>query len=246
MKNSLRPKIVSPKIDNIIDYYEALKQTIPLEADFLEIEQDFKSLLATGLANEVVCDFIKQPTRGFQPSSQILAMMRYKYVQDYGFSLLSQGLINELAQQLKEQHVVEVGAGTGFLASCLQKKGINIIPVDYKNISENEYNFKTSFTDITVSDAKTYLQQHSQPLSNTIMSWPPYCDDFASQILKTMKSGQRLYYCGEGTGGCTGDDLFFELLEQRTLLNEPLSLALQNQELQWHGLHDKWYVYDII
>ena len=78
-----------------------------------------------------------------------------------------------------------------------------------------------------------------------ILSWPDYDTSFASQILEKMKPGQTLIYIGEGYGGCTGDDNFFNLLEEKTSLNNEITEKLQEHSLSWSGVHDTWYVYNI-
>ena len=51
-------------------------------------------------------------------------MLRDLYVQHYGFVALNKNLINDLSSIMQNDRVIEVGAGTGFLAKHLQEKNI--------------------------------------------------------------------------------------------------------------------------
>jgi hypothetical protein len=242
--NKLRPRIKTPLSDNILEYFNELKLSIPLNEEFLKIEADFKKFLSGGIANDNMADYFYNSERDYSSTSQIMSMTRYKYIADYGFSILSEKLINELSSQLRNKKVIEVGAGSGFISKCLQDNGINVTPVDSTPIEKNQYKFKKSFTEITIADGPDFIQTH--PCDSVIMSWPNYESSFASDILNNMKLGQQLYYCGEWHGGCTGDDRFSELLDAKAQLNIELTEKMQNSSLNWAGIHDQWYVYDII
>lgn len=69
------------------------------------------------------------------------------------------------------------------------------------------------------------------------LCWPPYDDTMAAEALLNY-TGDTVIYVGEGPGGCTGDDLFFHLLEkgwdERAWLYE---------HVQWSGIRDHIFVY---
>lgn len=248
MKN-LKPKIQSSNTDYFQQYHNKL--SLPnLDDSLLNIKPDLHELLNTGLANDNLHEYLYQSDNGYNYSSRSFELFKIRehYINNFGFALLSNKLINSLSEQLKDQCVLEVGAGTGFLSFCLQNKGLYITPLDESPIHNNQYNFTTCYTDLVIHEASEYIKDSftKNPFDSIIMSWPSYETNFAFNVLSNMKKGQQLYYCGENYGGCTGNDAFFDLLDTKTLLNEKLTQQLHADALLWPGLHDSWYVYDII
>lgn len=172
-----------------------------------------------------------------------LMTLRYSFVEQYGFVLLNQKLIEKLSDFLKDKSVCEIGAGTGWLSYNLQQQGVEITPVDYKPGQDSNYGFKKLHTDVLMYNGLDYLENHSPDV--VILSWPDYDTPFAFEILEKMKPGQTLIYVGERYGGCTGNDDFFELLDNKTQLNESVTDTLQQSALCWTGVHDTWYVYEV-
>jgi len=170
--------------------------------------------------------------------------LRDEYIKNFGFSLISDGLVDALTSQLSGKKVLEVGAGTGFLSSVLQKNGIGIIPIDCSIGEKNEYGFSKIHTPITKAEASDFLKTENN-FDAVIMSWANYNSNFAYTVLSKMKKGQLLYYCGEGAGGCTGDDRFHDILSSNTVIQEKISLLLRKLSVNWNGLHDRWNVYKI-
>lgn len=248
MKN-LKPKIKSSNVDYFQQYQNKL-QLPTLNDSLLNIKPDLNELLNTGLANDSLHQYLYQPNNGYGAMGHHFELfkMREHYINNFGFALLSHKLINSLSEQLKDKNVLEVGSGTGFLSYCLQNEGVFVTPLDEKPIQNNQYNFTTCYTDLVISEASEYIKDSftKNPFDSIIMSWPSYETDFAHNVLKNMKKGQQLYYCGENYGGCTGNDAFFDLLDTKTVLNEKLTEQLHTDSLLWPGLHDSWYVFDII
>jgi hypothetical protein len=61
--------------------------------------------------------------------------------------------------------------------------------------------------------------------------------DMAYKALKAY-TGNKLVYIGENGGGCTADDAFFALLEEKW---EEID---EHQPVQWSGIHDWITVYE--
>ena len=68
---------------------------------------------------------------------------------------------------------------------------------------------------------------------NVFLAWPPYSENMASQVAKNMKTGKYLVYIGEGVGGCTGDDGFFNCLEK-----DFKEINMKAKIYSFWGLHD--------
>lgn len=70
------------------------------------------------------------------------------------------------------------------------------------------------------------------------MCWPPYDTDMGYDTIKAFQ-GDMIIYIGEGSGGCTGNDAMWELLEA-----EWTEYAdYWDNFVQWSGLHDYIQVY---
>ena len=58
----------------------------------------------------------------------------------------------------------------------------------------------------------------------------------ATDVLAAFR-GDRFVYVGEGYGGCTGDDVFHELLEEEWTEMKTIEIP------QWPCIHDQMTVY---
>ena len=168
-------------------------------------------------------------------------LIRDKYIKKYGFSLLSNSFLDILSDEFRGKKIIEVGSGSGWLAHNLQKKGIDIVATDI-NVQKNSYGFVEKFTDVLEVDSKEFIKNNNYDC--ILMSWPDYSTSFAYNILKNMKINKTLIYIGESYGGCTADDNFFDLLEQKAVLNDSLSISLNRHYNQWSGLHDRVFIYN--
>ena len=63
------------------------------------------------------------------------------------------------------------------------------------------------------------------------MVWPPYGGEHARHALSVYE-GDLLVYAGEGGGGCTADDGFYELLDA-----EWDEVSVAPQHVTWWGIH---------
>lgn len=72
-----------------------------------------------------------------------------------------------------------------------------------------------------------------------MMVWPSYDVKWPVEALLTYLSelGETLIYVGEGAGGCTADNEFHEIVEQK--FDEILDVEIP----QWSGIHDRLMIY---
>lgn len=209
---------------------------------------DLKFFLQKGLVCDNIEHFFKErydsniQLNNFETKLALMSL-RYPFVEKFGFVLLSDKLLDKTSIFLKNKSVCEIGAGTGWLSHNLQKYGVNIIPVDYKSNNNSDFGFKKLHTEVLIQDGIDYLKNNMHDV--IILSWPDYDTSFASDILKTLKKGQTLIYIGENKGGCTGDDTFFNLVYEKTKLNNKITYSLQESSLSWTGIHDTWNVFEV-
>jgi len=151
---------------------------------------------------------------------------------------------------------VEIGAGTGYWAWQIAQMGVDIVAYDEAppdQAATNHWHSPRDAEDRFIGELRAcyFPLQVGGPEQLTdhadralFLCWPP----FDSPILikrQTMASacltayrGRRLVYIGEGQGGCTGDDTFFE-----DLGNNWVEVA-QHRPVQWVGVHDWIRVYE--
>ena len=144
--------------------------------------------------------------------------LRSDFIKTIGFTLISKDWIKPLSQWIGNRKCLEVMAGTGSLSFALQQQGVDIIATDNfswegnSNWNDNE----NYWTEIEHIDAIEAVKKYGKDIDIIIMSWP-YMDDTAYRILKSMRevnSNCVMIYIGEGMGGCTADDEFFENIQE--------------------------------
>lgn len=128
--------------------------------------------------------------------------------------------------------IVEIGAGTGYWSYLLSEMGATVRAYDNGSWSS----FFTGDSWYHVRRGGPGMIRH-YPNAVVLMVWPPYDKPMALNVAKRIRVGQVLAYVGEGSGGCTGCDKFFRLLESD--FEEVDSIHIP----QWWGLHDRLGIY---
>ena len=133
--------------------------------------------------------------------------------------------------------LVEVGAGTGYLASRLEASGADIVATDKypPHTDRNPYGWKHEHIKVKQMSAATAVKAH--PDRNVLMSWPSYGKRWAYLAAKCIKKNCHLLYIGEGPGGCTANDAFFKLMDTdfHRIDKGPLD--------SFFGLHDELLIF---
>lgn len=132
---------------------------------------------------------------------------------------------NEEALQIIAEYspILEVGAGNGYWAFELKERGGDIITTEPLKKAENKYE-QVSKGQLWVEPENLSANEAIQKYPNRtlMMIWPCYDDPWAYFALKEYK-GQYFIFVGEGQGGCTAEDMFFNELERN-----------------WEMIHDVW------
>lgn len=232
----------------LFNEYDLLSQRLQTSLDE-SLQLNLKDFLKSGLVSPQLeslfkdRDYFSSQGHNFELKFALMTL-RYSFIEQFGFVLLNEELLDKTANFLKNKSVCEIGAGTGWLSYNLQQRGIDITPVDYKPCNDSDFGFKKLHTEVLISNGVDYLENNSPDV--VILSWPDYDTSFASDILNVLKKGQTLIYIGEHEGGCTGDDYFFELLNDKTKINEDITNSLQQSSICWTGVHDTWHVFEVI
>lgn len=153
----------------------------------------------------------------------------------YAWSIISPGDVTWLVQQLNGRAVVEIGAGTGYWAWQLEQSGVDVAAYDPHPAGEdNSYCKAGPYTTVLADDASAVKHHQDRAL---LMVWPPYGGEHARHAL-SLYEGDLLIYAGEGHGGCTADDGFFELLDE-----EWDEVSIAPQHVTWWGIHCRLVAY---
>lgn len=164
---------------------------------------------------------------------------RQKHIPIRGFVILTKETLVALTDILTGHNALDLGAGTGYMVYHLRKNNINIDGVVDK---KGRYGFKRNFMTkrLIVGD---YTTMAIDKYGAFILSWPDYSSGAGTKFLQRMKSGDKLVYQGEGSGGCCADDEFFEILDNDFIELEEETSALNKHHVQFEGIHDYWSVY---
>ena len=146
----------------------------------------------------------------------------------YGFAIPNDEALEVIK---KYSPIIEIGAGAGYWAYCLNQLGVAVEAFD--NCSWGTKWVKLWFgvksgNEITIS---------SYPQHTLFLCWPNHKDPMAFNCLKKYQ-GKYFIYVGEAEGGCTGDDAFHELLSSEWMIVEEVRIP------QWFGIHDRLWVYE--
>jgi hypothetical protein len=154
-------------------------------------------------------------------------------VRRYAFAVPTDAALATLARYAP---IVELGAGTGYWAYLLRRRGVDIVAYDLappdRMPSPNRFRSLT-WTDVEQGDVDTLTAHSDRAL---FLCWPSYRAPLASRALAAY-SGQTLLYIGEPAGGHTADDAFFAQLAQHWSSVELVALP------NWPGTHDTLTVY---
>lgn len=162
---------------------------------------------------------------------------RSKLIPKIGYIIPSTKII-KIIQSLNLP-VVSVGCGTAYLESVLESHGINIIATDKYRIATREtkyHDFKSSLEYMDVESISGSDAVRKYPDHAVLCCFPCYEDDWAYQMLLSMRSGQILIYIGEGFGGCCANDMFFKERDQSF---EPIG---EHDIIDWYGLHSYLHI----
>lgn len=129
----------------------------------------------------------------------------------YAYSIPSPGDLEWMKHTLRGRAVVETGAGSGYWAWQLEQSGIDVAAYDPFPVGDlNHYCKAGPYTTVLQDDASVAKHHPDRVL---LLVWPPHDGSAATHALSSH-NGDLLIYAGEGPGGCTADDMFYELLEK--------------------------------
>lgn len=168
-------------------------------------------------------------------------LRRNAFIKDFGFVYLTKECAQALTEFLMSMRCLDVGSGTGWLSHLLAERGVETVAADKGGDAFAQHRMSKVWKRDFEGDAVTLLPGEFDAV---ILTWPHVSSGLASRVVDTMKQGQVLVYQGEGSGGCTAEEAFFDVIEN-TALWEPLETVtrqLNEVHVQFDGLHDTWLV----
>ena len=139
-------------------------------------------------------------------------MLRDDFVAKFGFGVLTARVIDDLIDLIgPDAQILEVGAGSGYLAYELQAAGLDVRATDpgymdamWTGLRPNEYGVVECLTGVEA------VEEYG-PDYTLMMVWPAM-DSWPADTLEAYRGGQ-LILVGEDRDGCTGTDRLFDILE---------------------------------
>ncbi len=148
---------------------------------------------------------------------------RQKLVEQYAWAVPRADVIQYCTQF---DDLLEIGAGNGYWASLIEENGGDIQATD-KSPPEETY------TQVEQASWKDCTEEiSSRPV---LMVWPPYDEGVAAGVARQYPD--HILYVGEGRGGCTGGDEFFEIVGRDYGLVGKLDIP------SYAGIHDNFFHY---
>ncbi|MFD9804780.1 hypothetical protein [Streptomyces sp. NPDC059071] len=160
----------------------------------------------------------------------------------YAYAIPSPQTVSWVREFCGAGPVVELGAGRGYWAAQLEHAGVKTDAYDSEppDVTENiSFPGAAGQRDIWhgVGDLEQYSARTAGEADHTLlMCWPPgWGSSMASEALARFAAhgGQRLIFIGEPKGGKTGDDAFFDALEEGWELQ-----SAPAQYVSWWNLSD--------
>lgn len=134
---------------------------------------------------------------------------RYSLCATFAWSIISPGDVAWIRERLNGAGIVEPGAGHGYWAWQLAQAGVDVVAYEPAVADANSFVIGEPWFPVQQGD---HMVTAGHPDRSLLLCWPSYSESWAAEALRAYKGGQ-LFFAGEGPGGCTADDAFFDLLD---------------------------------
>lgn len=169
------------------------------------------------------------------------SMKRFEYIQQGMFAFVSWRWVNPFVKWIGGRKCLEVMSGRGILSYALRQKGVDVIATDNYSLARNSDSYfslwREPVTEVEDLDAVDAVRKYGRYIDILIMSWPGMDSTayYAIKKLYKINPNALVVYIGEGRGGCTADDNFFDHFEEIEDSGfEPVVESYQ----RWPGIYD--------
>jgi len=162
------------------------------------------------------------------------SLRRSTFRERWGFSVPNRRAVDSIARFCRERRVLDIGCGRGTWSALLALAGCHVESCD--SFDDGNFREEDCLVNAVVANGVDFVASRSGEGDVLMLSWPTHWSDMAEDSLRAFR-GNRLVYIGEGWGGCTATDEFFNLLDKDWLLVR--SVPLRN----FHGINDSVRMY---
>lgn len=188
--------------------------------------------------------------------SELFLKEEYKNLHSYaishmGYSTITVRNCRILSDLIQHRQILEIMCGLGSYAYILRSLNVPVIATDDYSWIDDDPKFlhwkqKPWIDDIERIDAVSAIKKYGKQVNYVLMSWPPMNEDLAAQVLETMRMVNpecRMIYVGEGKGGVTANDRFFDIISDVSEQYSGID-KLRESYHSWvnQGFRDKQYI----
>ena len=166
---------------------------------------------------------------------------RHEFVRKLSWSIPCKEAVDAIRKWARPP-IYDLMAGSGYWSKILNDRGIKSIATDI-NVGKRYNDYKHTVLS-KVRRANAYkvagstIHRSKLGFGDILLAWPPYDEPIGNTIIKLIPLGSRVFYFGEGYGGCTGDDemhcRLYEDFKHLDVVNLP----------QWTGINDSLFIYE--
>jgi hypothetical protein len=190
---------------------------------------------------------------------------RRRVTSRWTWAIPSPEAIEFILRHLDGRSVVEMGAGAGYWAWLLAQSGVNVnaydnAPVGHENswfngkhVKDEEWSKHFPIKPYhPVRDGGVEVLGEPENADRVLfLCWPTYDTDFAYEAVRAFQ-GDTIIYIGEPAGGCTGNAMFWALVdgyepwgdEETPLPDQEWTEVDEMRMPQWSGINDVLTIYE--
>lgn len=150
--------------------------------------------------------------------------LRRDLIERYAWAIPNADILEFLADQ---SPIVEIGAGNGYWAFCIEQYGGDVVAFDrnpprdpWVTVHEGTHDVVTEYSEYTL-----------------FLCWPSFGSSWPAKAIQSY-NGDILVYIGEGRGGVTGSEAMHRAID------ETFGMASRVIEIpQWSSANDKAFVF---